>query len=245
MLFAEAPQANPANAVAPPPGSVVGRAAPARGPHGLSNPHRTLDAEALIRVALQHQQEARTALALQTLDEAIARYDRHGELRAVRGSMLLSTGQVARALKDLELAAKWQPDDPAVLTNGAQAYRAFGREKEALTDLDRALALNPNLLAARFNRGVLLHAGGDYQGALVDFDHCVAVAPHLPAAYFNRASIYDALGRREEAIADVLRFRESTDNLGWIKTADELLKAWGEGSSPASEVEKGTASEEH
>lgn len=209
------------------PAAVVETAPKPRGPHGQHDPHATLSPEAMIKVALQHQQEGRAALALQTLDEAIDRNDRHADLRAVRGSILLSMGQVARALKDLELAVKWKPDDPGALTNRAQAYRGFGREQEALADLGRALELNPDLLAARFNRGAMRHARGDYQAALVDFDHCVAIDPHSPAAYFNRASTYEALGRRADAIADVIRFRELTDNPEWQKTADELLKAWG------------------
>lgn len=203
-------------------------------PHGQHDPHGALDAQTRLSIALQHQAEGRPVEALQTLDDAILRYERDGELRAVRGSLLLSFGRVARALEDLELAAKLRPDDAAIYTNRAQAYRGFGREAEALADLDKAIELDSALLAARFNRGALLHARGDYAKALADFDQCVAIDPHAPAAYFNRASTYEALGRRADALADLQRFRELTDNPQWQRAADELMKAWTE-PTPAEE----------
>lgn len=126
-----------------------------------------------------------------------------------------------------EMAAKWRPNDASILSNRAQAYRGFGRKGEALADLNKAIELSPDLLAARFNRGAIYHEKGDYAKTLEDFSHCVAVDPHAPAAYFNRASTYEALGQRQEAVADIERFKELTDNPAWDRAADELLKAWG------------------
>lgn len=197
-------------------------------PHGQHDPHGALGAQQMMRIALQHQAEGRPVEALKTLDDAIMRFARDGELRAIRGSLLLSFGRVARALEDLELAVKLRPKDAAIYTNRAQAYRGFGREDEALADLDKAIALDGGLLAARFNRGAMLHARGEYDKALVDFDQCVAIDPHAPAAYFNRASTYEALGRRADAVADLKRFRELTDNPQWQQAADDLMKAWSE-----------------
>jgi tetratricopeptide (TPR) repeat protein len=197
-----------------------------RGPHGSHDPHGALGPEAMIKVALQHYQEGRPGEALKTLDEAIGRDERNPDLRVVRASLLLLQKEVARALEDLELAAKWRPDDAQVYINRAQAYRQFGRPAEALADLDKAIELQPDLLAARFNRGAMLHAQGDYAGALLDFDHCVAVDPHTAAPYFNRASTYEALGRRAEAVADLERFMELVDNEQWKQTAQKLLDTW-------------------
>ena len=213
--------------------------AAARGPHAQHDPHGSLGPEAMVKVALQHQEEGRPAEALRTLDEGVARFERDAELRAVRGSLLLASGQVARALEDLELAHKLRPGDAAVLTNRAQAYRRFGRQQEALADLDRAVELDPDLLAARFNRGAMLHAQGEYERALTDFDQCIALDPHAPAAYFNRASTHEALGARDRAVADLQRFKELTDNPEWQGTADQLLQVWG--ATPAESATDGQA----
>ncbi len=200
-----------------------------RGPHGQYNPHATLGPESLIKVALQHQQEGRTPLAMQTLDEAIARYGDNADLYAVRGSLYLQQQKYANALEDLEKAATLAPKDARILVNRAQAYLQFGRKKEAMADLDRAIELQPDNLSARFNRGVLRVKAARNQEALQDFDRCIAVDPHTPAPYFNRAMVYDILGRRKDAEADLKRFIELSKNEKWKQSAQAILKRWSTG----------------
>lgn len=202
------------------------------GPHGSYDPHSTLSVESLIKVALQHHQEGRPELALQTLAEAIQKFPQSAEPLAVRASMKLQSNQVTEALKDLEKAVTLAPDDAQVRVNRAQAYRAFGREGDALADLDYAISVSPDLIAARFNRGAMLYAKEDFEKALADFDHCIAVDPHSAAPYYNRASTFKALQRDDEATADLERFIQLTDNEEWKKSAEELLTNW---TTPATE----------
>jgi tetratricopeptide (TPR) repeat protein len=195
-------------------------------PHGAHDPHVRLSADQQLKVALQHQAEGRSELAMATLDQAIERSPEHAGLRAVRGSMYLQQRQVAKALEDLEMAVALDPADTGALTNRAQAYRQFGRIPEALADLDQALALNPELVPARFNRGAIRYSSGDYRLALEDFDYCIALDPHDAAPYFNRAASRDALGDRTGAVEDLQRFVQLTDNDQWKETANELLARW-------------------
>lgn len=196
------------------------------GPHGQHDPHGTLDPDRLIKVALQHDSEGRRELALKTLADAIERFPGAAELYAVRASLRLQMQQVSMALADLEKAVALNPDDAGVRVNRAQAYRSFGRYAEARQDLDRAVELAPDLVAARFNRGALLYAQNDFEGALADFDHCIAVDPHTPAPYFNRASTYWELSRPDDAISDLERFLELSDNPEWRKAAGDLKQNW-------------------
>jgi len=208
-----------------------------RGAHAGDDPHKALNAEQLIKVALQHQQEGRPDEAMRSLDDALRRYPASARLHAVRGSLLLGHGKVTSALEDLELAHRLDPDNAEVLTNRAQAYRQFGRGDEALADLNRAIELAPDLLPARFNRGAVRYGQGDLEGALADFDYCVAVDPHSAAPYFNRASAYAALQRRDEAVADLQRFIELAESEEWKATAQKLLDGWRR--PPAEAQEKG------
>jgi tetratricopeptide (TPR) repeat protein len=196
------------------------------GPHGAYDPHAALSAESMIKVALQHRSEGRVTLAMQSIDEAAARYPQDAEVLSVRGSLYLEQGQVTPALEDFEAALRLRPDDARTLVNRSQAYRQFGRDTEAMADLDRAVVLEPDLLPARFNRGVMFQEQERYEEALADFEHCVAVDPHAPAPYFNRAAAHDALGDREAAVADLNRFIEIADDEEWKQAANDILRAW-------------------
>ncbi len=197
-----------------------------QGPHGQHDPHKALDAEALIRVALQHHQEGRTGLAIQTLNDAINRYSDSASLHAVRGSIYLERGEFTRALADFEAGVKLDPNNAELLVNRAQAYRQFGRVEQAMSDLNKAIQLEPDLVAARFNRGAMLYSLSDFSGAFKDFDHCIAIDPHNAAPYFNRASAQEAMGNYSKAIADMQRFIELTDDEEWKQSAQELLESW-------------------
>lgn len=196
------------------------------GPHGQHDPHGALDPERLVKVALQHDREGRREQALKTLAEGIAKYPQAARLYAVRASLRLQMQQVSAALQDLERAVTLAPDDASIRVNRAQAYRAFGRHDEAMADLDKAVAIAPDLIAARFNRGALAYAQNEFDLALADFDHCIAVDPHTAAPYFNRASTYWELGRQADALRDLDRFIELTDNPEWRASATELKERW-------------------
>ena len=209
------------------------------GPHGQHDPHSTLDPERLIKVALQHESEGRLELALKTLAEGIEKFPNSAELYAVRASLRLQMQQISAALSDLEKAVTLAPDDAMIRVNRAQAYRSFGRFDEAMKDLDVAVEQDPNLLPARFNRGALLYAGGEFDKALLDFDQCIAIDPHAPAPYFNRGSTYWELSRSEDAMSDMERFLELSDNEEWNKAAEDLLKNWKTALEKEAETPKG------
>lgn len=196
------------------------------GPHGGHDPHSGLTPDKHAQVALQHLAEGRPMEAMNTLDQAIARFPDAAELHGIRGSLLLEQGAVSDALASLESAVRLAPDNPLHLTNRAQAYRKFDRMDEAMADLDRAIEIDTNLLSARFNRGALSFSQGDFENALADFEQCVAIDPHAAAPYFNRAAVYQAMGRHEPAIADLRRFLEIAPSEEWKTTAEELLQQW-------------------
>lgn len=196
------------------------------GAHGRSDPHRNLDPEQLIKVALQHQAEGREVEAMTSLGEAVAQYPDNARLRGVRASLYLQQGKVTEALRDLEKGVSLDPRDPELRVNRAEAYRRFARLDDALADLDTAIELAPDMVAARFNRGGLHFARGDYGKAVADFEHAVAVDPHQAAPWFNLAVARESAGDRAGAEADLKRFLDLTRNEKWRKTAEETLQAW-------------------
>ncbi len=201
------------------------------GAHKSGDPHAKLDVDQLARVALQHLDESRPQLAIETLNEALLRFPRNAMLLSLRASVHMQTGQTSLALSDLNQAIDANPHDPILLTNRAQALRQFGRGEDARKDLDGAIELDDRFVAAYFNRGSLSFEAEDYVAALADFDRCIEIEPKVAAAWFNRASTHEAMGNRELAIQDLEHFLSLETEAGWVEMAQELLNQWQESHS--------------
>jgi tetratricopeptide (TPR) repeat protein len=201
------------------------------GAHRSSDPHAKLGAEQLARVALQHLDESREQLAIETLNEGLERFPGDAMLLSLRASIYLQGGQTSLALTDLNHAIEANPHDPALLTNRAQALRQFGRDEDARKDLDGAIELDDRYVAAYFNRGSLAFEAEDYVAALADFDRCIEIQPGVAAAWFNRASTHEAMGNREQAVADLEHFLTLELDEGWVQMGRDLLAQWQGGSS--------------
>lgn len=196
------------------------------GAHRQNDPHAELSADKLAQVALQHLDESRPELAMETLNSALAKYPRNAMLLSLRASLFLQQQQPSLALADLNRAVEINPQDPILLTNRAQALRQFGRKDDARRDLDRAIELDPGFIAAHFNRGSLHFEAGQYDLALADFNRCIELQPDVPAPYFNRASTWEALGKRDQAISDLERFLSLKPEPTWAQVARDLLTQW-------------------
>lgn len=196
------------------------------GAHKQNDPHASLSPDKLVQVALQHLDEGRAPLALETLNEALGKFPNDTMLLSVRASLFLQNQQTSQALADLNRAVELTPHDPILLTNRAQAYRQFGRNDDARRDLDSAIELDQKFVAAYFNRGSLHFEAEKYDLALVDFNRCVELEPGVPAAYFNRASTHEALGDRNRAVEDLQHFLTLSPEASWAQMAEDLLKRW-------------------
>jgi len=84
-----------------------------------------LTAECLVKL-----DPANSAAALQELDRAVNLNPNSVSARTLRGKLLLENGQLQPALKDLEFAARRNPDSRAAVYNLARVYRAIARRTE-------------------------------------------------------------------------------------------------------------------
>ena len=196
------------------------------GAHRQNDPHAELSADKLAQVALQHLDEARPQLAMETLNSALARFPGDTMLLGLRASLFLQQQQTSLALADLNRAVEINPHDPILLTNRAQALRQFDRQDDAIRDLDSAIELDPGFIAAHFNRGSLHFEAEQYDLALADFNRCIELQPDVPAPYFNRASTWEAIGKRDKAISDLERFLSLKPEESWARVARDLLTQW-------------------
>ncbi|MDG6094127.1 hypothetical protein LOC54_03185 [Acetobacter sp. AN02] len=116
---------------------------------------------------------------------------RPGDLsaRLVRDRALLSLGQDAEALADLQKMGpdKTMPAEALVLRAGAE--RSLNRLADARRDIDLALARNPEDADALVERGVIRMRSGDIAGARGDWEQVVSRMSDEPAADYARQDL--------------------------------------------------------
>jgi Tfp pilus assembly protein PilF len=125
--------------------------------------------------------------------QAVARYN--------LGVHHLAEGNVALALRELQLAVQKNPDDPWIHLALAEGYRRKANVQECEAHLLRALAIDPDFHNARLNLSALYVQVGRYEEARVEAERLVA-DPTFPApwrAHTNLGRALLELGRGEEA----------------------------------------------
>ncbi|HKE29774.1 MAG TPA: tetratricopeptide repeat protein [Bryobacteraceae bacterium] len=83
------------------------------------------------------------AKAKDHLDRALDLDPNYVPARTARGSLYYQEGDLEAALKDLEVATRLRPDDPASLDRLGQTYQALDRNAEAVRVLRKAAELAP------------------------------------------------------------------------------------------------------
>jgi tetratricopeptide (TPR) repeat protein len=117
------------------------------------------------------------------------------------GSVYLSRGECAQALKFMGQAMKINPGSAEVKSNYGFILQKMERHEEALIYFGRALATDPAYAAAFLNRGASLHHLNRPVDALTNFDRVLAIDPRNTKALYNRANILHELRRFEECLA--------------------------------------------
>ena len=86
---------------------------------------------AMLQMALHFIKEGRYEEALPLAQEAVVVEPEHFAARNALGRALLETGEVDRAIEELEMGASMAPDSPQMQFHLARAYQRAGRTEEA------------------------------------------------------------------------------------------------------------------
>lgn len=100
-----------------------------------------------------------------------------------------------------ELAKR--PNDPGLLLERAEVYRAHGDLPTARRDLESALAAHPALQPARVRLALVARDEGHLQESLGLLQAVIEAQPTQPLARSVRAEVLRGLGRHAEAVADL------------------------------------------
>ncbi|HUB63822.1 MAG TPA: sodium:proton antiporter, partial [Methylocella sp.] len=120
-----------------------------------------------------------------------------------RSSAYRATGDLGRAIADLDQALQLNPKSPLALTKRAAIYRATGDLGRAIADYNAAIALRPKSAAAFLGRAEAYRAKNDLDDAIADFSTALSLDKNQAAAYGGRAGAYRAKGDFDKAIADL------------------------------------------
>src|SRR5579883_2156671 len=157
-------------------------------------------ASALTKALALHR-AGRLVDAEKIYNEILAVQPGHFDGLHLLGIVFLQRGDHDKALKQIDLALKKNPDDITALNHRGLALYELKRFAEAAATFERALALRPDYADAHSNRGNALNALGRFDEALASYERAIAARPDHADAYSNRANTLNALRRFEEALA--------------------------------------------
>jgi tetratricopeptide (TPR) repeat protein len=107
-----------------------------------------------------------------------------------------------KALSDLIVTMRLQPDDQLASLYRSIALIKSGAHKEALDDLDKMIVLNPRNVAALTNRSILYRLTRDFGKAMIDLDYASKLASDDATIYRERGLTYLAMNEKDKALKE-------------------------------------------
>ena len=171
---------------------------------------RAVPAAALVAVAATfgyltyvRNMDYRTPMSI--WEDTIRKYPRNARAHSNVGALLATSGNLGRAVLELNEAIQLKPDYASAYSNRGNAWHQLGRYEQSIADCTQAISLQPDHAPAYNNRGNSYQAVGRYDLALADYTRAISIQPTYAAAYSNRGNTYHHLGQYGKAYADCTR----------------------------------------
>jgi len=120
-----------------------------------------------------------------------------------RGSVYDYQRDFDRAIADLDVAIRLDPDSVAAYQNRAASYRNKGQLDRALADLNRAAQLDPQDARTFLSRGVIYFKLGETKRSIADYDNSLRLNPNFVASLYGRGVAKLKLGDTDGGNADI------------------------------------------
>jgi Flp pilus assembly protein TadD len=137
------------------------------------------------------------------LVERVATQRHNADAYALAGKTWLKLGEPDKALKDLEEAARLNPDLSGIYTLRGVAREGTFDQAGAEADLRKALGLNKNDLEAAVHLGAILYNRRDLPAAKTLLDRALQIDPSSEFALYEMALWKSASGQVEGAVGDL------------------------------------------
>ena len=127
----------------------------------------------------------------------------------------MEIGNYKDAYKDLQVALKLEPHEPAILNNLGLLMSNIGDLSASKRLFNQALQTNWRYAPPHSNKGHLSYNEGDYNQAEIDFSRAISVEPENPSLWFNRALCQYEQGKYGECLSDIGKSLERGHILNW------------------------------
>lgn len=141
------------------------------------------------------------ALALQYIDDALARTNPTPGALNNRGAILRALGRHDDALATYDRALALDPENADVLSNRANVLFDMGRPDDALACLDAAIAAHPALANAMASKANILFKLRRYDDARATNEQVLKIDPGNSRAWFGLGTLLAEFGDYDQAIA--------------------------------------------
>ncbi|MBN1354704.1 tetratricopeptide repeat protein [bacterium] len=151
---------------------------------------------------IEYMQNGNLMEALSAFKEAEKLAPHDPEIQHMIGLAYLGQSMHEEAQKRMELAQKWDPDNPRIANNLASVYLESGRLDDTIRQATRALA-NPDYrtpAAAYYNRGMAYLKKKEAEKASADFLKAIQIEPLFDKPYVELGQIYTDEGNYNAAI---------------------------------------------
>jgi len=192
---------------------------------------KRLQAQNAYERGLTQAKQGQSALALSSLQEAIALDPGSALYHDSLGLLLLDLGRVDLALAELTKSTELDPNRGDSLFHLGTALAEARRWEDAVAAYRKAI-LQPSLTVldlAHQNLGLALFHLGRYREAEDALRFALSLDPQLQAAYYNLGLVLIAQKRPDEAKALFRRTQQMAPETPFGRAAVERLKAMGEG----------------
>jgi tetratricopeptide (TPR) repeat protein len=192
---------------------------------------KRLQAQNAYERGLTQAKQGQSALALSSLQEAIALDPGSALYHDSLGLLLLDLGQINPAIAELTKASELDPSRGDSLFHLGTALAEARRWEDAVAAYRKAI-LQPSLTVldlAHQNLGLALFHLGRYREAEDALRFALSLDPQLQAAYYNLGLVVSAQKRPDEAKALFRRTQQMAPETPFGRAAVERLKAMGEG----------------
>ena len=192
---------------------------------------KRLQAQNAYERGLTQAKQGQSALALSSLQEAIALDPGSALYHDSLGLLLLDLGRVDLALAELTKSTELDPNRGDSLFHLGTALAEARRWEDAVAAYRKAI-LQPSLTVldlAHQNLGLALFHLGRYREAEDALRFALSLDPQLQAAYYNLGLVLTAQKRPDEAKALFRRTQQMAPETPFGRAAVERLKAMGEG----------------
>ncbi|HJD56629.1 tetratricopeptide repeat protein [Candidatus Tisiphia endosymbiont of Ptychoptera albimana] len=135
-----------------------------------------------------------------------------GCVHSEKGYNLAEEGKLEEAIKEYDLAIKYQPENPVNYYNKAIALAGLNKWQEAIKEYDLAIKYQPNNADAYNNKGIVLEKLGKWQDAIINYDLAIKHQPEI-VSHSNKARVLIRLGKWQESIKECdLAIKYNPDN---------------------------------